>query len=312
MQFIDLLCNATHKNSGYPDDLYNKIFEPLNEAFEFEKPDVCLCMEIFIHTQNTLQESYKLISSAVAHHNPAFEPVSWDQMNCSLAAWTGVHLMRFDMCHKGCVGYTGDFSELTHCPDCGKSCYDLIALQLGKQGPRQQFFIMPPGPQLQACWLHPEHAEQMKYGVQTMQENIEFQDGNGGQLPSHTDVFSGAAFLNHFERGCIAQHNVMGLYACDDAQLYKSWSSDCWFGSLVILNLPPEIRYKQEHVCPILIIPGPNKPKNMDSFHYPLFHQFAALMKEGFYITDGGIHILWSRSSTHTSISCLQVPMVQA
>jgi hypothetical protein len=78
MQFIDLLRNATHKNSGYPEEVYDQIFNPLNEAFKFEKPDVRLCMEIFIHTQNASRESYELICAAVARHNPDFELVSWD------------------------------------------------------------------------------------------------------------------------------------------------------------------------------------------------------------------------------------------
>jgi hypothetical protein len=287
MQFIDLLRGATHENSGYPDELYEQIFNPLHEAFDFEQPDVRLCMEIFIHTQNASRKSYQLICAAVARHNPDFEPVSWDKMNHSLASWTGIHLMRFDMCPKGCVGYTGDYSALTKCPDCGESRHDEVALELGKHVARQQFFIMPPGPQFQARWLHPSRARDMKYGFKTMQENIQLRDENRGHLPKSNDVFSGAAILDHFERGRVNQHDVMGLYACDGAQLYQSQNSDCWFGSLVILNLPPDMRYKQEHVCPVLIIPGPNKPKNMDSFHYPLFHQFAALMKQGFAITDG-------------------------
>jgi hypothetical protein len=287
MQFIELLRDATHENSGYPDDVYKHIFDPLNEAFGFEQPDVRLCMEIFIHTQNASRESYELICAAVARHNPLFEPVSWDKMNRNLASWTGIHLMRFDMCIKGCVGFTGDYSDAKDCPTCGESRYDLAALQLEKKVPRQQFFIMPPGPQFQARWLHPERASDMKYAVRTMQENIRLRDGNNGQLPTNNDVFTGAALLDHFQRGRIRQHDVMGLYACDGAQLYQSRSSDCWFGSLVLLNLPPKMRYKQEHVCPVLIIPGPNKPKNMDSFHYPLFHQFSALMKQGFTICDG-------------------------
>jgi hypothetical protein len=289
MQCIEILQNATHENAGYPEGLLQQITQPLQEAFDMNDPDIRLCVEIFIHTQNASRESYELICQAVHRHNPAFQWLTWAKINRRLASWTGVHLMRFDMCPKGCVGYTGDFSDLENCPDCGESRYDTIALAVGKKVSRQQFFVVPPAPQLQARWVHPDRAQQMKYGVNAMRENIKLQDNNNGTMPHLNDVFSGACILDHFEdpdKG-VGDWDVMALYGCDGAQLYASRMSDCWFGALVILNLPPDRQYKQEEVCPVLIIPGPHKPKNMDSFNYPVFHQFRALMKQGCSIIDG-------------------------
>jgi hypothetical protein len=155
MQCIELLREATHENAGYPDSLLKQITDPLDEAFDFDNADVRLCMEIFIHTQNASRESYELICEAVKRHTPTFVPISWAKMNRNLAAWTGIHLMRYDMCPKGCVGYTADFEELQNCPSCGESRFDPIALALGKKVSRQQFFVMPPAPQLQSRWVHP-------------------------------------------------------------------------------------------------------------------------------------------------------------
>jgi len=49
----------------------------------------------------------------------------------------------------------------------------------------------------------------------------------------------------------------------------------------IILNLPPDQRYKKLHVLPGSFIPGPNKPKNVDSFLFPGLHHLAAIQREG-------------------------------
>ncbi|KIK79377.1 hypothetical protein PAXRUDRAFT_16365 [Paxillus rubicundulus Ve08.2h10] len=54
----------------------------------------------------------------------------------------------------------------------------------------------------------------------------------------------------------------------------------------VILNLPPQKRYCKLHVLPSGFIPGPNKPKNLDSFLFPGFHHLAALQREGLPMWD--------------------------
>jgi hypothetical protein len=43
------------------------------------------------------------------------------------------------------------------------------------------------------------------------------------------------------------------------------------------LNLPPEERFKRENILIVGFVPGPNNPKNLDSFMYPLVEEFVAL-----------------------------------
>jgi hypothetical protein len=52
MQFIELLCRASHENSQLPEDLLDRIYNPLSKAFDMEDADVRLCVSVFIHTQN--------------------------------------------------------------------------------------------------------------------------------------------------------------------------------------------------------------------------------------------------------------------
>jgi len=56
--------------------------------------------------------------------------------------------------------------------------------------------------------------------------------------------------------------------------------------TLVIHNLPPDVRYKKRYVIPGGFVPGPNKPKNIDSFVFPGLYHLAALQNEGLRIWD--------------------------
>lgn len=72
----------------------------------------------------------------------------------------------------------------------------------------------------------------------------------------------------------------------DGAQLYAHKASDCWIYIWVIMDLSPDERYKKRHVIPGGFIPGPNKPKNIDSFLFPGLHHLSALQREGLSIWD--------------------------
>jgi len=52
------------------------------------------------------------------------------------------------------------------------------------------------------------------------------------------------------------------------------------------MDLAPNIRYHKKHVLIGGVIPGPNKPKIIDSFLFPGLHHVSALQKEGLPIWD--------------------------
>jgi hypothetical protein len=54
----------------------------------------------------------------------------------------------------------------------------------------------------------------------------------------------------------------------------------------VILDHSPDVRYKKKHVLPGGFIPGPNKPKNVDSFLFPGVRHVAAIQVDGLGIWD--------------------------
>jgi hypothetical protein len=48
------------------------------------------------------------------------------QVKQVVAELTGVESIVHDMCIDSCVGFTGPFAGLTHCPECGKCCYEEV------------------------------------------------------------------------------------------------------------------------------------------------------------------------------------------
>jgi hypothetical protein len=71
------------------------------------------------------------------------------------------------------------------------------------------------------------------------------------------------------------------MLSLDGAQLYRYKQSDCWIYIWIIMDLPPNIRYHKKNVLIGGIIPGPNKPKIIDSYLFPGLHHLSALQKEG-------------------------------
>ena len=70
------------------------------------------------------------------------------------------------MCIGGCLGFTGPFSDLEECPNCGEPRYDqakFIASEGLVKEPRKIFTTFPVGPQLQARWRSPDVEQGVVY-----------------------------------------------------------------------------------------------------------------------------------------------------
>lgn len=79
--------------------------------------------------------------------------------------------------------------------------------------------------------------------------------------------------------------DVAFALSTDGAQLTMKKQSNTWILILTILNLPPEIRYKSENVIINFATPGPNSPRDIESFIRPLFEEMAQ-GSEGIWIWD--------------------------
>ncbi|RXW17283.1 hypothetical protein EST38_g8570 [Candolleomyces aberdarensis] len=192
---------------------------------------------------------------------------------------TGVVAVEDDMCINSCHAFTGDWATLDKCTICDEPRYNPKALQSNKKIPQQQMCTIPLGPQIQAIRRSEPGSEALQYRSQKVEQilkNIQ-EDGN----LTYDDIFCGNDFLELHQRRNITKDDVVIGFSIDGAQLYQDKKSDAWIAIWIIYDYDPTTRYKRKHILPALVIPGPNKPKNLDSFLFRSFYHLSALQREG-------------------------------
>jgi len=110
-----------------------------------------------------------------------------------------------------------------------------------------------------------------------------------GCLDRYSDVLHGTDLIEAFWDARIGEDNIVLMFSIDGTQLYAMKASTCWIYIWVLLNLAPKRQYKKKHVLIGGFIPGPNNPKNLDSFLLPGLQHLAALQKEGLRIWDAAL-----------------------
>ncbi|KIK74860.1 hypothetical protein PAXRUDRAFT_19473 [Paxillus rubicundulus Ve08.2h10] len=215
--------------------------------------------------------------------------ISYHNVKRLIRTHTGIELILHDMCPKTSHAFTGPYSTLDKCYICQTSQWNEEKLQ-GSNGrikvPAQQFTTIPVGPQLQACSRSPESAHEMRYLWEHTQKVLDDLQQLNGDILVVDDIVMGWDYLSAVLDGDIKEHNIVLMVSLDGAQLYDSKESDCWIYIWVILNISPAKRYHKLHVLPGGFIPGPNKPKNVDSFLFPGMHHLTALQCEGLPMWD--------------------------
>lgn len=107
--------------------------------------------------------------------------------------------------------------------------------------------------------------------------------------PEHTysDFADSDVHMHHHEELGLFQEprDIAFALSTDGAQLTLKKQSDTWLLLIVLLNLPPNIRYRSGNTILIFATPGPKAPGNIESFVYPLFQE-AAMASEGLWVWD--------------------------
>jgi hypothetical protein len=292
-QFISCLQAASlNEDDGLDSEARARLKNPIAEPINLEDDhNLRAGIDIFLDTTNASDETYKDVRISV---NGYLERIGVDlethsiptlhSVKKTIGELTGVHSIMTDMCPNTCIAYTGPFSALDLCPECQTPRYDpdkLAASDGEIKSPQRRFYTIPLGPQIQALWRNPEGAQAMRHRVI---ETAKIQQGEAGEL--YDDIYSGSDYLDAVESGQIRDDDMVLMLSIDGAQLYQSKQSDCWIYIWVVFDLPPDKRYKKKYVLPGGFIPGPKKPKNVDSFVLPGLYHAAAISKEGLRVWD--------------------------
>jgi uncharacterized protein YerC len=233
---------------------------------------------------NASEETYHASCSAILRRYPDSEVLSYHAVKKLVAETTGVVSVYDDMCINSCHAFTGPFSHLRICSICGEARYDVAQAALtGKDVARQQFCTILLGPQLQALRRSYSGAKDMRYLDQKMKQVAEMLDNlqaeDSGNI-IYDDIFSGSEIQDLAERIKITGDDIVVSLSLDGAQLYQNKKSDTWISIWILDNFAPNQRYQKQRILPSTVIPGPNKPKVIDSYLYRALHHFSALQRE--------------------------------
>lgn len=294
-QFIDEISSATLENGKLDDDVIERLRRPEEGPVDISDPNIRLALDLFIACENSSQQTYTDARQAFLRRLPETELLSYHLVKKLVAEISGVVSVKDDMCINSCHAFTGPFALLDSCSICAEPRYDPIQFGLtGKKVPRQQACTILLGPQVQALRRSAEGSEAMRYRDKKIQEILEILDpAKNLDLDSfvYDDLFCGSDILDLAENLQLTSDDTTVSFSFDGAQLYQSKKSDTWIGIWIIDDYSPVARYKKKRVFPALIIPGPNKPKILDSYLFRSFHHVSALQREnngaGFRVWDG-------------------------
>lgn len=179
---------------------------------------------------------------------------------------------------KSCVAFTGPFEKDKKCPECGAPRWK----DEKKKVAAKQALTLPIGPVIQAFYAGRNTSISMDYRRQKTDGILQhtMPDAMGADPDRFDDVFSGDWYRQALCDGRICDSDTLLMFSINGAQLYQHKNSDCWLYIWVIMDMDPDRQYKKQYVLPGGIIPGPEKPKVLDSFLFLGLYHIAALQNE--------------------------------
>jgi hypothetical protein len=92
------------------------------------------------------------------------------------------------------------------------------------------------------------------------------------------DIFDGNIYKELCGDGFFQDKREIALtVSCDGYQIFKQKTDDNWVFLIINNNLAPEVRVKKENLIISFIIPGPNQPKDFNSFLQPFIEEMKIL-----------------------------------
>ena len=194
-----------------------------------------------------------------------------------LQALSGFKPVRYDCCVNSCCCFAGEHKDRTSCPYCGQDRY--IMDRKGRKKPRKVFNYLPFTPRLISMLANPNKAQEMQYRAFVHEHTP-------GKI---SDVFDSHIYRRLLGKGVAfngagASHDyfsdprdiALGL-STDGFCPFRRRKSTAWPLVLFNYNLAPDIRFHADNRIDLGTIPGPNKPKDFDSYMWPVFEEFMRL-----------------------------------
>lgn len=199
---------------------------------------------------------------------------------------TGIHQTRYDACAKGCSAFTEDDtdsdssdSDNDRDPESDNHhnfCSICAAPRKRAPGKRPTFDYVDLIHRLKLWYSEPLRAAELKGYVKSLDRERADPDNDDN---SKRDIWDGKLIRTLREKGMLDRETDLAFtFSTDGVQLFRKGKSHTIFPMmLVCLNLSPEIRFLQDNIILLGIMPGPDKPKDIDSYLRPMINEFKSL-----------------------------------
>jgi hypothetical protein len=141
--------------------------------------------------------------------------------------------------------------------------------------PQATFDYIPITHRLRLQYANAERAKTMTFYPSRCQQERGSNDVQGKM----TDVWNGHLIKILQQKHILDREtDLCFTFSTDGVKVFKTRSAfHIWPLFLINNNLPIDERYKKENVLLLGVIPGPNQPKDLDSFLRPMIDEFKAL-----------------------------------
>ena len=265
--FIEEIKNATLDNGKLEPAATERLRHPDEEIVDLSDPDLHYSLDLYMSCINASEATYNSARQAAIRQFPQVEVLSHHRAKTIIADISGVVSVEDDMCINSCHAFTGPFIDLDACTICSEPRYMPNTTGHARRTPRKQMCTIPLGPQLQALRRSVHGGTSMEYLEKKINEVKEMNLGLEDELDAvYDDIFCGEDIQKLAEKLKLTSDDTTVIFSLDGAQLYQNKKSDMWIAVWIVVNYDPKTRYRSKRVIPGIIVPGPNKPKIIDSF----------------------------------------------
>ena len=175
-----------------------------------------------------------------------------------------------DICINSCCAFTGVLKSYTSCPHCHEERYQLSTKN--KKKPRKQAPYFSLINRFRIQYSCKERSQQLRY----RNEYISTSKYNEGKEIG--DIFDGELYKDMVKRGFFQDERDIALLASVDGyQVFRQKTEENWIILFINGNLPPTERVKKENMLIAAMFPGPQAPKDVNSFMRPIIDELKLL-----------------------------------
>jgi hypothetical protein len=109
----------------------------------------------------------------------------------------------------------------------------------------------------------------------------ELKESGEDKVTPYHDLFDGSDYWDAVVNGRISDSDMVLTMSFDGAQLYCNKASDTWIWIWILMDYDVTERYKKRSILVGGVIPGPNKPRFIESFLFKGLQHLAICQKKG-------------------------------